>query len=326
MKMAEVYQGGMLSFGIAWGEVRQGWGFLYGISKTLGGIVMEVDMIMNRWKRIMVIVPHQDDEVLMTGGVIRSAVLAGVGVEVVMATNGDCGCGDFSVGRARLRESLEGLRVLGLGEEKLHILGYADTGMPASDSFLTHLYEEKDGKRCFPSLCSGCTYGLAEKPEYHMQKYGVHADYCRDSFRSDLKEIILEKRPECIFTTSEYDMHGDHSALYRFVCEVLDEIDGELGGYSPELYTGIVHSNAGDDNWPKQDTARFDCPQGFDEETGLVFEERICIPVPEEMRLCHGEENLKYRALLQYETALEPGAYAFLMSFVKEEEIFWKVR
>ena len=36
--------------------------------------------------------------------------------------------------------------------------------------------------------------------------------------------------------------------------------------------------------------------------------------------------NLKYQALLKHETALEPDAYEFLMAFIKDEEIFWKVR
>lgn len=44
------------------------------------------------------------------------------------------------------------------------------------------------------------------------------------------------------------------------------------------------------------------------------------------MKLEKGRENLKYQALLQYETALEPEAYDFLMSFIKDEEIFWKMK
>lgn len=39
-----------------------------------------------------------------------------------------------------------------------------------------------------------------------------------------------------------------------------------------------------------------------------------------------GINNLKYQALLKHETALEPDAYEFLMAFIKDEEIFWKVR
>lgn len=285
--------------------------------------------VVDTWDSLMVIVPHQDDEILMTAGVIRHCVNAGIPVDVVMATNGDCGCRDFSAGWARLRESIKGLEVLGLMEERLHVLGYADTGMPAADSFLTHLYGEEDEEKIYSSSCSGCTYGLPEKPEFHMERHGSHAVYSRANFRKDLKEIIREKKPAVIITTSEWDMHGDHSGLYHFVCEVLKELREESGQggakpYQPQLYTGLVHSPAGDESWPARRSPLFDCPEGLEEQTSLKWGERITVPVPEEMLFRNGEENLKLRSLLQYETALEPGAYDFLMAFVKEEEIFWR--
>ena len=40
----------------------------------------------------MVIVPHQDDELLLTAGVLYSAAHAGLNPHVVMVTNGDYGC------------------------------------------------------------------------------------------------------------------------------------------------------------------------------------------------------------------------------------------
>lgn len=279
----------------------------------------------DKWESLMVVVPHQDDEILMAAGIIRHAVKAGIPVDIVMATNGDCGCHDFSVGRKRLSETVKGIELLGIPKERFHILGYADTGMPAADSFLTHLFEEKDGRKIYSSGCTQHTYGLLEKPEFHFGKYGEHADYCRDSFRQDLKDIILEKRPACILTTSPWDTHGDHSGLYRFVCEILDEPEREEG-YAPMLYTGLVHSVAGDESWPQRGTNVFDCPAGLEEKTALKWKERITIPVPEEMLLEKGSGNLKLQALLEYETALEPTAYDFLMSFVKEEEILWKMR
>lgn len=278
--------------------------------------------ILQNKQNLMVIVPHEDDELLLMGGVIRHAVNMSKTVDIVMATNGDCGSRDRLVGYARLRETLAAMALLGVPEDNVHILGYADTGMPAADSFLTHLYEEEDGNKIYLSLCAASTYGLEEKPEYHMQRYGVHGDYCRNVFKQDLKEIILEKRPEMIFTTAKSDTHGDHSALYRFVCEVLDEMEG----YVPEVYVGLAHSVAGDENWPKRGTELYDCPEGLDEKTDLKWEERICVPVPEEMSLIKGKDNLKYRALCCYETALEPNAYEYLMSAVKEEEIFWRMR
>lgn len=330
-------------------------------------------------KRLMVIVPHQDDELLLAAGLIRTALVMRLTVDVVMATNGDCGCRDHFKGRLRLRESLEGLGLLGLPEEQFYILGYADTGMPAADSFLTRLYGESNPKRKFSSLCGSRTYGLEEKPEYHKMRFGVHGRYCRETFCQDLRELLRERRPECIVTTSPWDLHGDHSALYAFVCEVLRELWGTRSelykgtprsggtasegmvsdGGCPELYTGLVHSRIGDAYWPKRDTAYYDCPEtpeqarnerneqaemstersgcqqsGEDARNDLSrpargseakeWNRRIILKVPEEMRLERGAENLKLRALLKHETALEPGAREFLLSFIKDEEIFWK--
>lgn len=283
---------------------------------------------------VMVIVPHQDDEILMTAGVIRKAVKEQVPVDVVMATNGDYGCGDQSKGRTRLRESIRGLEILGLDADYFHILGYADTGMPAEESFLTHLYESKADdlqvqtgaenveNRIYQSACGTETYGLPEKEEYHMQRHGAHASYCRRDFKNDLKEIIREKRPARIYTTSEFDLHGDHSALYKFVCEVLDELAAEEG-YIPELYVSVIHSCAGDDSWPKRGTMVYDCPEGLKE---LIWDARIRLALPEEMCTAIGTENLKLQALRQHETALEPNAAEYLMTFIKDEEIFWRVR
>ena len=128
---------------------------------------------------IVIVVPHEDDEILMSAGVIRKAVEAGISCTVVMATNGDYECSNYEKGQNRLRESIAGLQVLGLSKEHLEIMGYADTGMPREDSFLTHLYEEVEEEKCYPSSCTQETYGLVEKEEFHKKKWGKHGAYCR---------------------------------------------------------------------------------------------------------------------------------------------------
>lgn len=280
-----------------------------------------MDRVNGMGNHLLIIVPHQDDEILLCAGVIRHAAGQQIPVDVVMVTNGDYGCRDFSAGRTRLRETLKGLELLGVSRQHIHILGYADTGMPEADSFLTHLYQEKDGQKKYSSFCTDRTYGLEEKPEYHWEKYGDHANYCRDDFKSDLREIIAEMKADCIITTADCDQHGDHSALYRFICEVLDE----QKEYAPDLLTGLVHSGAGDEIWPERGSAQYSNP-GNCLPAGHGWEDRICVHVPEEMNVALGADNLKYQALLQYETALEPGAYDFLMAFIKNEEIFWRMR
>lgn len=119
--------------------------------------------------KIMVIVPHQDDELLLTAGVLYSAANAGLNPHVVMVTNGDYGCHDHSVGYARLRETLTGVEMLGVPNEQVTFLGYADTGMPRAESFLAGLYDETDENNVHPSHCGTETYGLPEKPDFHAQ-------------------------------------------------------------------------------------------------------------------------------------------------------------
>lgn len=81
-----------------------------------------------------------------------------------MVTNGDYGCHDHSVGYARLRETLAGVEMLGVPNEQVTFLGYADTGMPRAESFLAGLYDETDENKVHPSHCGTETYGLPEKP------------------------------------------------------------------------------------------------------------------------------------------------------------------
>lgn len=276
------------------------------------------------YKSIMIIVPHQDDEILMSAGIIYESVKAGIDIKVVIVTNGDYECRDFSKGRARLMESVEGTKVLGLSEEQLIFLGYADTGMPEDESFLMKLYKEPDAKRVYSSACGNETYALEEKPEFHMEKYGAHASYTRENIEQDLKTVLKDYRPDCIFTTCEFDLHGDHSGLFLFVRDLLEEL-GVEERYHPSLYCGLIHSCAGDEVWPDRESSYFDYPQGFDVNGILRWEERYSLSMPEELSMAKGEGNLKYQALARYEVALEPNAVDFLMSFMKDEEIFWRI-
>ena len=90
--------------------------------------------------------------------------------------------------------------------------------------------------------------------------------------------LLEENETGCYFTTSEYDMHGDHSGLYYFVCEVLDILN-KMNGYEPKVFCGLIHSCAGDDNWPERDTAVFSCPQGLEENSNYKWEERMILEI-----------------------------------------------
>lgn len=286
-------------------------------------------------KNIMVIVPHEDDEILLAAGIMEKALAKGIGVHVVMAGNGDYEGHDEATGSVRLPETLAGLQVLGLGGRQVTFLGYADTGMDETESFLHQLYDDSEGDRVHVSHCSDHTYALPDKKDYHAEKYGKPALYTRNRFKQDLKEIIMEKRPEIIFTTAEYDRHGDHSGLVFFIKEILTE-EKE---YHPPLFSGVVHSNAGDENWPNRSAKRdniwdyaksmdvcepFACPKDFDK--GLLkWEERISFAVPEDMQALDFSVNRKARALACHKNAIKEDAVEFLYAFIKREELFWEI-
>ena len=292
----------------------------------------------------MIIVPHEDDEILMTAGIIEKAVINNKKVTVVMATNGDYEGTDKISGSIRLQETMNGLAVLGVPEENVIFMGYADTGMYPTESFLYKLYQEKDENRLFLGHCSSETYGLPQKPEYHSMKHGKPAEYTRKNFKNDLQEIILEKMPDAIFTTSEEDMHGDHSGLFLFVKEIL----AEQINYHPELYSGVVHSKAGDENWPvrnpevlryiqskygvaqsyketdRENVEYFICPENFND-GDLKWEDRLSFLVPENMMSADFYSNKKVKALDRHTNALKLDAVHFLYSFIAREELFWKI-
>lgn len=290
-------------------------------------IEMQIRQITEDYGSIMVLVPHQDDEILLCAGIMEQAVRHGVELTVVMATNGDCGSEDGLAGRARLQEMLEGLKVLGVPEDRAVFLGYADTGMPEEDSFLFGLYEEKDGKKIHPSHCGTRTYGLPRKAEFHKEEYGEHGWYTRDGFMGDLKDVLLKYRPAHIFTTSAEDIHGDHSALFLFVQDILEECGKE--GYYPRLYSGLVHSRAGDEKWPRREEGivALESPDQAGEDVlgSLLWEERIVFPVPDSMRTQDRAGNRKAMALSKHVTALKPDAVDFLYAFVKADEVFWEI-
>ncbi len=282
---------------------------------------MGKELKVTKMEHLLLIVPHQDDEILLGAGLIYELLKQDKKVTVCIATNGDYGCKDYSKGRGRLRESLLGLKTIGLSSENVIFLGYADTGMLREESFLMKLYNSEESGKIIPSAISDKTYGLEEKPDFHYECFQEHGDYCRDVFLGDLRELLVKTKPDTVLTTHKSDLHGDHEGLFYFVKEVLEEIAEK---HRPKLLVGIVHSKEGDETWPVREKLHFTCPKGL-EEGGLKWEERLILPLREELKGGLRSGNLKYEALKKYEIALEPEAVDYLMSFIKDEELFWQI-
>lgn len=279
-------------------------------------------------KKIMVLAPHQDDEMLMAGGIIKRAIEVGDEVKVLLATNGDYN-GKGS-GEGRIVETINALGAIGLNKENIIFLGYADTGglggaQTYQDSFLYKLYTGKKEEIFTSRWSNQFTYGNTNaKLDYHFEKWGEHAAYTRENFLNDLQMAIKEYLPTDIYVPSRYDMHFDHAYLDLFAIEAIQNIQLENSSYNPTLHESIIHSCAGDSKWPiinsdEKGILALNMPEGLETLTMFKWNERENVNVPYSMRQIPFAYNLKDRALRLYTSQY----YDYIGSFAKVNEIFW---
>lgn len=292
--------------------------------------VYGVEAISRPPEKVLVIVPHEDDEALIAAGVIHEAILNGDTVKVAIATNGDCNGYNQTLGINRLNENIAAMAVLGLSIDNLTAFGYSDTGgfepwTRYTDSFLYKLYHAQSENDVLSSNFGNTeTYGVPGVLEdYHYKQTGEHASYTRKNFVDDLTSYIMSYMPDRIYTTSAYDRHGDHAYLNVFVTDILRNIVENSPNYTPVLYEMIVHSTDGDVLWPIQDADPLPLqeytPPANINDIPLLWEDRVIVRMPSDMQTTPRTTNLKNVCLSTYKSQYSN----WIGSFTKADEFFW---
>ena len=83
---------------------------------------------------LMVVIPHEDDEINIAGSLICGAREEGMQVICVFVTNGDY----KYIPDVRIREAVRALAVLGVPQEDIVFLGYPDGGGHGEYSVFMH--------------------------------------------------------------------------------------------------------------------------------------------------------------------------------------------
>lgn len=274
-------------------------------------------------KRVMILVPHPDDEVIIAAGIMEDALSKGYPVKVVIATNGDCSATSQQTGRNRLLESISALQYLGLSMDNIIALGYGDVG--ADNAFLSQLYQATDDTQVIVSTVGSMTYGVPGVLEdYHYQLTSSHGSYNKGTFLYDLEAAINSFHPTDIYTTSIYDTHEDHSCLNLFARDVIRSIKQQDTAFSPMLHEAVVHSTPEDIDWPGLESDPEPIlsqtrPQVLDNSI-LVWDEREVVTVPRDMLLVPRTFNRKQGALERYDSQFG----SLIAPYVKRDEVFWK--
>lgn len=259
-----------------------------------------------RGRTVMVVVPHEDDEINCAGAAIRGAAEEGLEVVCLFVTTGN----DRYIPAVRLTEAIRSLRALGVPEDHVLFLGYPDGGMRGQHSVLLH---GQDGP--ITAAGSSVTEGMEGHPEFCMACHGVHHPLTWRNLIEDLKEALRLWRPTGIIAV-DWDTHPDH----RMTSEAFDTAMGELlredpswrpvvlksfaynmsfhgkrDWFAPNLYSSIVNEARLNDG-PALDNPAF------------AWEERIRVPVPSSCRqplsvnplwwaiTCHVSQRLTHQA------------------------------
>ncbi|EIV99644.1 PIG-L deacetylase family protein [Thermoanaerobacter siderophilus] len=260
-------------------------------------------------QRILIIVPHPDDETLGMAGIIQRAVELKRPIKVVIVTSGEsykkaamsfCGKTNptpqdfYRFGLARQQESIVAMRVLGLPRQDLIFLGFAD----GSIRFLWSQYWD-NGR---PRVSGGIHVAYA--PYDTVYKPGI--PYTGQNLVNELTEIIKDFKPTDIYYPLADDMHPDHWAVSNFVRYTITAVNINV-----REHMFLVHHP----QWPVP---------------WMAEKNRPMLP-PVDMKdsntewqsfdLTPKEIDLKQVAIKQYRTqidVMEP----FLMAFVRKTELF----
>jgi LmbE family N-acetylglucosaminyl deacetylase len=269
--------------------------------------------------RVMVFVPHSDDETLGCGGMIALAEKNKADVHVVLITNGDGF--RFAVSRAfktlkvtpqkciefaykRQKETLSALSILGVTRKQVIFLGYPDRGIAQ----MWNRFWNED------TLFVSHATKTSRSP--YINSYRYQAPYCGESLLNDVTHVLEHAKPTDVYLPHPLDNHPDHYATYCFVTAAIEQLIAEHHGFAKKirLHTYLVHRG----DWP--------VPKGDHLSEMLVPPHAMASGDTKwlSLQLDAHVARMKRIAIRQYktQTAVEKN---YLMSFARVNEIFGSV-
>ncbi len=258
--------------------------------------------------RILIVVPHPDDEVLGTGGFIYDQLQKGKEIKVVLMTNGDAfrkaameylkveqpTPDDFiRLGKVRQKESVSGLKKLGLQDKNIIFLGYGDGS-------LSHLWDSNWDSANPRKGANGHTSSPYDN------SFTKNTSYTGEDVAADLTKIIDGYKPTDIIYPDPDEAHPDHWATSNFVKFTVEKTKCKA-----RLYTYLVHHY----QWPD--------PTLYVPKSGLYPPVSLSTVGTywHEYGLDSDTVKIKHQALLKYRSQYMAMS-GFLDSFIRKNELF----
>lgn len=276
--------------------------------------------------RVMIIVPHQDDELLMASSVIRNSVLEGKEVYIVFATNGDY----EDLSKIRFDEAISAMSLLGVPEENLIFLGYGDMW----NTHYKHIYHAPSDEIINSHNNKVQTYGTYIHPDFRTEMSGEASSYTRNNYKNDLEDAVLQYLPDELYVI-DFDSNPDHRTVSLLFDEAIFEILKINEDYTPKLYKGFAYNTslfAAKDFYSLNMLSTPLPPQELSSNTISKFdnpyfswEDRIRFSVPSDMLSYNLRSNLLYKALRIYKSQKQY-TVRFAQNSINSDQVFWERR
>lgn len=265
-------------------------------------------------QKVLFIVPHEDDEVFVGGPMILNLTQdPSYEVFVFIATNGDYYPFENGI---RIKESLAGLKLMGVAKDKIFFGGYGDSWKG------THIYNSSANEVKISHGGFEETYvNNDEYKDWHYIKYGKHAEYTRTNYLLDIQSLIETIRPDVIFAV-DMDSHQDHRGLSLFVDEAMANILKKRSDYCPRLlkklaYQGVLKGVKDFFHYPNRPTQP---PKDKPSNPFLLWSERIRYKVPKSCDTIFIRTNKLYKIIKKYASQ---ATWVNAISFINSDVVYW---
>ena len=197
-----------------------------------GGVYQDVDEGKAQvfgGRKVLALVPHQDDEVNILLGVLEQYVKYGSDVYVAYVINGD-----YRVpGTQRIAEAEAAMAKCGIPANRLIFLGYGDWLNINGRA----IYFCPDDEVLTSQAGFSSTYGTDRHPPFNPNSY------TRRHMYEDIRTLLLRYTPDVIFCT-DMDSHDDHQAVAMFFEKAMGEVLKARSDYEPEIYRAFAYNTA----------------------------------------------------------------------------------
>lgn len=253
-------------------------------------------------KKVMIIVPHQDDELNIAGGLLCSDYLEKENTFIVYTTNGDY----FRNKDTRKKEAYKVAKIVGIPQKNIIFMGYPDQLFTEDN----HVY-------------------MTHEPENFVYKKNKNT-FNYETLLNGYYNLLKEYLPDIIMCI-DFDSHPDHRATSLIVEKAIGMLMQKNNDYKPIVYKGFAYPTAYKsindfDYYPlrKTEFKKEDFSLGEIENPYYEWNERISFPLSKCATNQLLLKNKLYKCIKAHRSQLNLLKSA--KSIINSDNVFWERR